>query len=230
MLASKHCLCHNACKMNADSFHSQGGKARADALSDEQRKQIAHKAAVARWGDRPVEASHRGNFLSEFGVDIDCYVLNDPQKTAVISQRGMGQAIGLSAGGSRLPKFLSTKALAPYVGAELAKKLANPLKFQWEPRGREQPPGIIYGFDVSLLIDICRVIILAKAEGKLSKRHDDIVEQAHIVLNASAKTGIKQLVYALAGYDPTSQEVISAFKAFVQEEARKYEKEFSPDL
>ena len=216
--------------MNDDSFQSKGGKARAEALSGEQKSQIAHKAAIARWGDRPVQASHTGNFITEFGVDIDCYVLNDPQKTAVISQRGMGQAIGLSAGGSRLPQFLATKAIAPYVGAELAEKMANPLKFQWEPRGREQPPGIIYGFDVSLLIDICRIIILAKAEGKLSNRHERIVEQAHIVLTASAKTGIKQLVYALAGYDPTAQEVISAFKAFVQEEAKKYEKEFSPDL
>jgi len=207
-----------------------GGKARAEALSDERKKEIGRKGAMARWGGRPIRALHKGNFMSEFGVDIDCYVLDDAQKTAVISQRGMGRAIGLGAGGSRLPNFLATKAINPFVGAELAEKLANPLIFQWEPRGQEQPPGLIYGFDVSLLIDICRIIILAKAEGKLSKRHDQVVEQAHIILSASAKTGIKQLVYALAGYDPTAQEVISAFKAFVQEEAKKYEKEFPPDL
>ena len=217
--------------MNADSIHSKGGKARDLALTDEEKRQIAHKGAVARWGDRPIQASHRGNFISEFGVDIDCYVLNDPQKTAVISQRGMGQAIGLSAGGSRLPKFLASKAINPLVGAELAEKLANPLKFQWEPRGREQPPGIIYGFDVTLLIDLCRLVIQADAEGRLgAERYREVVKQARIILHASAKSGIKQLVYALAGYDPTTQEVISAFKAFVQEEAKKYEKEFPPDL
>jgi DNA-directed RNA polymerase subunit H (RpoH/RPB5) len=49
-------------------------------------------------------------------------------------------------------------------------------------------------------------------------------------LNASAKAGIQGLVYALAGYDITRQEVIAAFKFFVQEEAREYEKEFPDQL
>ena len=35
-------------------------------------------------------------------------------------------------------------------------------------------------------------------------------------------------MYALAGYDPTRNEVIEAFKFYVREEAREYEKEF-PD-
>jgi hypothetical protein len=38
------------------------------------------------------------------------------------------------------------------------------------------------------------------------------------------------LVYALAGYRPEVEEVIQAFKAFVQEEARKYEQEFPSEL
>ena len=38
------------------------------------------------------------------------------------------------------------------------------------------------------------------------------------------------LVYALAGYNPTTEEVIQAFKVYVQEEARKYESEFPPEL
>jgi hypothetical protein len=56
------------------------------------------------------------------------------------------------------------------------------------------------------------------------------VKQAHIVVSASAKAGIKGLVYALAGYNPTAQEVIDAFKAYVQEEAQKYESEFPNEL
>jgi len=51
-----------------------------------------------------------------------------------------------------------------------------------------------------------------------------------IILNASAKAGIKGLVYALAGYSPTTDEVIAAFKLYVQEEAREYEKEFPDQL
>ena len=54
--------------------------------------------------------------------------------------------------------------------------------------------------------------------------------QARIILNASAKAGIKGLVYALAGYDATREEIITAFKLFVREEAREYEKEFPDQL
>jgi len=56
-----------------------------------------------------------------------------------------------------------------------------------------------------------------------------VARQAHIILSASAKAGIKDLVYALAGYEPAREEVILAFKFYVQQEAREYEKEF-PDL
>ena len=37
-------------------------------------------------------------------------------------------------------------------------------------------------------------------------------------------------MYALAGYNPTAEEVIAAFKLYVQEEARKYEQEFPNEL
>ena len=57
-----------------------------------------------------------------------------------------------------------------------------------------------------------------------------MVQQAQIIMGASAKNGIRQLVYALAGYSPSTDEVISAFKLYVQEEAKKYEKEFPPEL
>ncbi len=161
---------------------------------------------------------------------MECYVLDDIQKTAVLSQRGMGRTLGLDSSGKALPRFLSTKAMASVVGAELSQKLSQPIKFQWAGGGAEQPPGIIFGFDATLLIDVCRAIIVAEAEGKLGKRYARVAAQAHIILNASAKSGIKGLVYALAGYSPATEEVIAAFKLYVQEEAKKYEKEFPPEL
>jgi hypothetical protein len=216
--------------MNDDSIQSMGGKARAESLTDEQKKEIARKGAAARWSDRPIQATHGGNFKKEFGVDVECYVLGDAQKTAVISQSGMARSLGLSSGGSKFPRFLATKAIADLVGPELAQKFAQPLKFQWGSGGAEQPPTVIHGFDVTLLIDLCRIITRARHEGKLGSRYDKIVKQAHIIESASAKSGIQNLVYALAGYSPTTQEVISAFKMFVLEEAKKYEKEFPPEL
>jgi hypothetical protein len=82
----------------------------------------------------------------------------------------------------------------------------------------------------TLLIDLSNAIIAAESAGRLPSRYDRIAKQAHIIVGASAKSGIKQLVYSLAGYNPTAEEVIAAFKLYVQEEARKYEPEFPNEL
>jgi len=203
-----------------------GGKARAEALSDEQRKEIAQKGALARWGDKPGQAIRKGNFQKEFGIDVECYVLNDPNKTAVISQTGMGSALGLSKRGNAMPRFLASKAMAETVSAHLREKLSQPLVFQWQPSGALP----VHGFDATLLVDVCRAVIDAESRGLLDRQQVGVAKQAHIILGASAKAGIKGLVYALSGYNPTAQEVIEAFKIYVQEEAKKYESEFPLEL
>ena len=212
---------------------SKGGKARAKALSQEERSRIAREAVETRWrnaGKSQVpRATHKGSFKQEFGIDVECYVLNDEARTAVISQRGMGQALGFSTqGGGRLPRFISGKSIAPYLGLELRDKLTKPLIFQGPPAVSGSPK--VHGFDVTLLIDVCKAIVAADADGKVLTRQKRIAKQAHIILNASAKAGIKGLVYALAGYDATREEVIAAFKFYVREEARDYEKEFPDQL
>jgi hypothetical protein len=82
-----------ASEMNTEDSNkpvgSAGAEARAIALSDERKREIAKRAAIARWGGK---ATHRENFKEQFGIDVDCYVLDDPSKTAVISQRGMAVA------------------------------------------------------------------------------------------------------------------------------------------
>jgi hypothetical protein len=212
---------------------SKGGDARAKKLSPERRREIALAAVEARWlkaGKKPLpKATHKGSFKEEFGTDVDCYVLDDPQKTAVISQTGMGQALGLSSRGNAFPRFSSSRGMAGSLGAELSKKIEQPLRFQWGSGGA-QPPVTVNGFDATLLIDICKAIVSAEAEGNLHRQQDKIARQAHIILGASAKAGIKGLVYALAGYDATKEEVIAAFKFYVREEARDYEKEFPEQL
>jgi len=212
---------------------AKGGDARAKKLSAERRSEIARAAVEARWARAgktpPPRATHKGNFKEEFGFDVDCYVLNDELKTAVISQRGMGQALGFSTqGGGRLPRFISGKSIAPYLGLHLLAKLKEPLIFQGPPSVSGSPT--VYGFDVTLLIDVCKAIVAAEADGKLLANQKKIAKQAHVILNASAKAGIKGLVYALAGYDATKEEVIAAFKFYVREEAREYEKEFPDQL
>lgn len=204
----------------------KGGIARARTLSDTRLKQIARQGALARWG---AKATHKGSFKEEFGIDVDCYVLDDDAKTAVISQRGMGAAMGLGLGGSRLPDFVNSRRMTPYVGQELREKLQKPLVFQAPSAGgNSPPPAKVHGYDVTILIDLCKAVVAAAADGQ--KVNPSVLKQANIIIAASAKAGIKGLVYALAGYDATRHEVIEAFKVYVQEEAREYEKEFPDQL
>jgi len=214
-----------------DESKAKGGRARALALTPERKKEIAAKAAAARWGEKQPMATHRGNFRDEFGIDVDCYVIDDESKTAVISQRGMATALGLkNTSGTALPAFIRGDKIAPYIGFELKEKLQNPLIFQLPTAGANQPSAVAHGYDVTILIDICKAVIRAQEDGKLQVRHSNIATQARVIVNASAKAGIKGLVYALSGYDATREEVVAAFKFFVREEAREYEKEFPNQL
>lgn len=208
---------------------ARGAIALAEQLGPEKRSLRAKKGAAARW-KKELQATHKGNFQQHLGVDVECYVLNDPAKTAVISQTGMARALGMAARGSVFPRFLSSQVMADFVGIELRAKLEKPLVFQWAGAGTEQPPTTINGFDAALLIDLCNAITAANAAGKLGKRYDKVVQQAAIITGASAKSGIRYFVYALAGYSPSVEEVITAFKLYVREEARKYEHEFPPEL
>ncbi len=209
---------------------SKGGKARAAALTPEERSEIARKGALAKIAASLPKATHRGSFQEEFGIDVDCYVLDDEHKTAVISKRGMGTALGMGESGSVFSYFIKGSRLAPFVGSQLAEKLDKPLIFHWRQAGATGAVPPANGYDVTILIDVCKVIIEADGAGVMRKQDRHIVKQAHVILNASAKAGIKNLVYALAGYDATREEIITAFKLYVQEEARAYEREFPEQL
>jgi hypothetical protein len=92
-------------------------------------------------------ASHKGNFKEEFGIDVECYVLEDAEKTAVISQTGMACAMGLSSRGNALPRFLNSKVMSEILGAELRENnllIQNPIKFQWGIGGAETPSTTVY--------------------------------------------------------------------------------------
>jgi len=208
---------------------AKGGKKRAEILSPEERKEIALKGATARWGEKLIQALRKGSFKKEFGVDVECYVLDDATKTAVISKTGMGRALGLSNRGNAFPRFLASKAMTETIGAQLSEKLNQPLKFQWSSIGAQG--GVeVHGFDATLLVDVCNAVIEAESKGLLDRQQAGVARQAHVIVGASAKAGIKGLVYALAGYNPTAQEVIEAFKLYVLEEAKKYEPEFPNEL
>ena len=204
-----------------------GAKARSEKLTPEQRSEIARKAALAKHR-KPLEAIRKGNFKDDFGFDVECYVLNDDKRTALISQRGMGAALELGEGGSRLKRFVHYQFMQKYIGPELREKLENPIVFQTVKSDNAGPSAYANGYDVTILIDLCNAIISAKRDG--AKVSESVSTQASIILSASAKSGIQELVYKLAGFDSTKDHFVQAFKQFVTEEAKKYEKEFPIEL
>jgi len=211
---------------------AKGGLARAAKLTPEERSLIAKNAALARHavGKMPV-AIRKGNFLEDFGFDADCYVLNDINKTAVMTQRGIAMAIGLSnPGGKDFERLVEGKIISQYLGAEVKQKILQPIEFQLVYPGAKQSTTTIKGYGVDILIDVCNAILSAQDSGSLRPHQSNLAKQSRTIVNASAKSGITRLVYTLAGYNPSAEEVIAAFKAYIQEEARKYEQEFPNEL
>lgn len=206
---------------------ANGGLARAKSLTPERRKEIARNAALAKY-KKPLKALYKGNFRDDFGFDVDCYVLNDDKRSAVISQRGMGIALGLSgSGGAAFTRFANGKTIRKYLGPDLLQKIEQPIVFQSNVDG----PGLdVYGYDVTILIDVCQAIILAENDGALQSNQRNLAMAAKVITGACAKSGIQELVYKIVGMDSTKEQFIVAFKRFVQEEVRRYESEFPIEL
>lgn len=212
--------------MDDKTKQSKGGVERAKKLSPERRSEIARNAALVKSGG--FKALHKGNFKEVIGVDIPCYVLNDSNHTAVMSQRGIAEALGFATGGgTAIKKFLSSQSMLPYIGSELSKKTDQPIVFKLDQTGSGRKA---YGYDVTILIDICQAIIRANDDNQLKSNQAFLVKNASIILQASAKLGIRELVYKLAGYNSTKEAVIAAFRQYILEEARKWSKEFPDDL
>ena len=206
---------------------SKGGKARASKLSVEERKEIAKKAAVARWGERIPVATHGDpeHPLRIGDIEIQCYVLEDG--TRVISQRGLQTSIGLSVSGGaqRLLGILSKLAAKGVDTKNLESRVGNPVFFQ-VPGG-----GKAHGFEATVLADFCEVILAArKIKGALQPNQTHVAEQCEILMRGFARVGIIALVDEATGYqfDRPRQALEKILEAFISKELVKWLKMF-PD-
>lgn len=88
------------------------------------------EAAAARWKSKILRATHRGNFLDDFGIDAECYVLDDESKTVVVTKTGLSQLLGIGEHARDLDQLLSAQYMSKYRDLELQRKMENPYKFQ----------------------------------------------------------------------------------------------------
>src|SRR6266446_5397571 len=130
-------------------YHAKGGLARTKSQTRERLTEIGKQGAAARWTLKFIK-DKKGTIKEILGVDVPCYVLDNDDKTAVISQDGMAEALGYSTGGN-LIRFFDSARMAPYMGADLRGKLEKPLIFQ-DPDAAQASPIIIHGHNVEDLI------------------------------------------------------------------------------
>ncbi len=171
-----------------------GGRARAEALTPRERTKIAKRAAEARWLNLP--RAERDGVL-KLG-SIPCYVLEDRRR--VLSQGGMLQALGMKPGsnprlgGTRLANFVLGKGIVPFVGESLAAAIKSPIRF------KTQRGAVAYGYEATILVDLCKAVLQAKKENKLHFQQMHIGDRCEVLLNALAGVAIIALVDEATGY------------------------------
>ncbi|MCW2079626.1 UNVERIFIED_ORG: hypothetical protein M2193_001801 [Bradyrhizobium japonicum] len=180
-----------------------GGIARAAALSDNERKEIAKKAAKARWTKRVPQATHQG--IVRFGeIEIEITILESGQQA--ITQRSFMVALGRSRTAQRrhdhrsqanLPAFLTEQNLKPFIGERLA-VVARQIEFRTRQGVR------VIGYAADFLFEACNVLARAQGAGVLKATQRDIAERARIIAKGLQRHDMTRLIGQATGYEVTS--------------------------
>src|SRR5690242_8610776 len=117
---------------------AKGGIARAEALTKEEKIDIARKGAETRWSNEIPEALYSG--VLELGdVSLSCYVTVDGKR--LISGRGMQEALRLvdedlpesgQKPGSRMTRLLNNKKLKPLIFSNKSQDHFLPQKIRFK--------------------------------------------------------------------------------------------------
>ena len=171
-------------------------------LSPGERKELGQKGAKAKWAREaslpaPMRAicGSEENPLIISDIKISCYVLEDEKR--IVTLDGMKTALELSMGGAsaRLAEFMATVEPNSATAVELATKLAAPLRFTTSENRRVQ-----YGYEASLLADICESVLDARQQGRIASRFDSLAVRAEILIRGFARVGINALIDEFTGY------------------------------
>jgi hypothetical protein len=209
---------------------AKGGYARAQALTPEQRTEIAKKAAQSRWGDIATCSAVREGILTIAGNAIPCAVLDDG--TRVLSRAGFVRAIGRKgkAKGGRLydeesktPVFLTAANLKAHIPHELS---GNSMPIPY----KQLEGGLAMGYRAELLPQVCGVFIDAKEADDLRPNQLHIYEKCRILLRGFAAVGITALIDEATGYQEIRpRDALAAYlEKFIRKELAAWAKKF-PD-
>ena len=192
---------------------AKGGRARANVLTPEHRKEIAQNAIKARWsrvressvpeaytplvnedasiapGVEELPFSMFQGKLRIGDIQLECHVLNDFRR--VFTQREIVRILSGGRESGNLQGYLENNPLFSKdfrAGRTVHFKIPN-------------QPTIANGFEATGLIEICDTYLQAKDQGLLKKSQYKLARQSQIVIRASAKVGIIALIDEATGYD-----------------------------
>lgn len=136
----------------------------------------------------------------------------------------MSQGTAGRGGGDRLAKFVATKALREFVGEELAQMITNPIRFR-------VGNNVAYGYEATILADLCEAVLAARKAGKLNYQQEHIADQCEILVRGFARVGIVALVDEATGFQAVrSRDALAKIlEAFVQDELKKWVRTFPAD-
>jgi hypothetical protein len=203
------------------------GIARSESLSSERKKEIAQKAAVARWSGHLPDATHEGD-LKIADMELPVAVTSDGSRLMISKafMTALGRPWKGSYAGTELPNFIAAKNLLPFISKELRDVLA-PVEFI-NKRGQKAQ-----GYRVELLQLVCEAYLDARnAGGVLTQSQERVAAQAEILLRGFARIGIIGLVDEATGYqrDRATDALAKILEQFIAKELQPWVHTFDDEF
>ncbi|QHJ86385.1 hypothetical protein SEA_KUWABARA_48 [Gordonia phage Kuwabara] len=222
---------------------SKGGRARANALTPEERSEIARDAVNRRWmkagkarelreqdstepassspspgPEEPPYSMFRGDL--EIGdISLECHVLNSHVR--VLTQREVVKALSGGRESGNLTRYLDRNPM--YQAGMFDDRV-----IRFRIPGQQQVEAI--GYDAEVLVDICELYLDARTQGKLHPRQVKLAEMAEIIMRACAKIGIIALIDEATGYQEVrkKRDLQLKLQAFIADDMQEWARMF-PD-
>ncbi len=136
--------------MTDDLPGRKGGKARAQNLTPERRREIAVDGAKKRWqlAELAMPNTVAQGTLEIGDVELRCFVLDDERR--VISGRTMTTAIGMRGRGQGVTRIIANRRISDLFSNELRVAIENPILFNGSTSRKTNPTGPIYVLDPTL--------------------------------------------------------------------------------
>ncbi|OGR06286.1 MAG: hypothetical protein A2511_14345 [Deltaproteobacteria bacterium RIFOXYD12_FULL_50_9] len=204
---------------------AKGGIARAAKLTQEERTDIAKKAANKRWSKEDNQKLPQAIYLGELiigDMKFPCSVLSD--STRILTQSDFMAGMGMYYSGwvaknrpidqsADTPHFLAFKSLNPFIDKHLGDLQSIVVKYK-TPKGT-----VAHGIKAEIIPKICEVWLDADESGSLGVRQKQIAHRAKIIIRALAHIGIVALVDEATGYQEIRPK--DALQAYLEKIIRK---------